>query len=111
MAKAIDAAKAHYEAFTGEGRLFIDVPEWGSPEKPFRIYWRPMTLRERKKIFGVQNEEAECVFLKAEDEAGKRMFTEVEELHALANQVDAMVLGRIAARMATAATVRDMEKN
>lgn len=110
--KPIERIAAHYQKFTGAGRSYVDVPEWtGDDDKPLRIWWKPVTLRERKRILAAKNEEAEALFLKAEDEAGGRMFGELNDLHILANEASAMVVARVAQAIVAAPTVRDAEKN
>ncbi len=110
--KAIESISAHFQKFVGAGRAFIDVPEWGDESgKPLRIFWKPMTIRERKKIMGAKNEEAEAVFLKAEDESGARLFTEPAEFETLASGADGAIVARVANAMVASPSVRELEKN
>ena len=47
--KVIDRAKSHFESL---GVQDIEIEEWKDDEgKPTVIYWNPITLAEKKKLF------------------------------------------------------------
>ena len=106
MHPALDTAKAH---FSGAPLDHLDVPEWGEePERPLRVFFRSkMTIRERDRLYNKPEggsytgfaTMARCVALMALDERGKRLFNELDDLHALTYEVDQAIVTRIAARI------------
>lgn len=112
--KVIDRVRAHYDKGTGDGRAFIDVPEWGEEGEPLRIYWTPLTVREARAARRKDGSEADfpaLVATKAQDAAGKPMFPDIEDAHILATAADAAVVNRIAIAMATTSGSEEMRKN
>jgi hypothetical protein len=103
MAKALlEIASAHY---AGQAPKHILVPEWGQPGKPLKVTWSPWTVAERNKVYRRNDEGAtpdggviqvRALIVKACDEAGKRLFDEMDE-HVLTYKVDSEVVGRISA--------------
>ena len=109
----IERIKAHYD---GLGRKRIEVPEWGDEHGPLVIYARPMTLREKNRIFGRAEKGAslealaDLVILKAEDEEGRKLFRPEDRL-ALITHAEADVIARVAAEISAVDSVEDHEKN
>ncbi|TPK38701.1 hypothetical protein [Mesorhizobium sp. B2-5-3] len=102
LSSVLEAATAHYG---GQQRKDIKVKEWGTPGKPLVITWSPWTVAERNKVYrrddnGVTPDggiiQVRALIAKACDEAGKRLFDEMDE-HVLTHKVDSDVVGRIAA--------------
>jgi hypothetical protein len=87
---------------SGEGRSFLDVPEWGEDGAPLRIYWKPITPLDvsKSKFRESPRGSAEMVALKAEDAGGNRLFPDLGDADVLYTQADAGVVGRIAVAMA-----------
>src|SRR5215471_3381114 len=113
MGVAIDAAVAHFEA---QGVRKMKVEEWGDLE----VYWRPLTLFEKRKIFPAgksveQTVAADVLIHKALDKDGKPLF-ELADRERLMRQVDQAIVDRIVGRILGSATaslsdaVEDAEK-
>ncbi len=104
MASPLERAKSHFQAQLNGEMDYIDVPEWGEPNKPLRVYWRPMTLKDQGDILAFHNEgkvaEALCTQLvvRARNEDGSRMFKKTE-MYTLMNDVDPDIIARIAQAM------------
>lgn len=105
MGSILDRATAHY---SGIGMRHVDVPEWGDAGKPLRIFFSPLTIGERNKIYARDDNGAEplpgtvcvnAVLLKAVDEKGKKLFDPFEDREVLLHAVDSAVVGRIAAKI------------
>ena len=100
--KVIDIAKSHFESL---GVQSIIVEEWkDEQEKPIKIYWDPITLAEKKKLFQKSDNLndvsilADIIVMKAKDKDGKKMFS-LEDKLALMHKVDSDVLSKIAVAM------------
>lgn len=112
----IDAVRRHYAAQLGANRRYIDVAEWGEPDKPLRIYWRPLTLAEKARVFPAgramsETDWAELVVAKAEDEAGALIFPDPGDAHYLKVNADQSVVTRIGLAIGANTTVPDATKN
>ena len=77
--KVIDRAKNHFENL---GVQSIEVEEWSDENNnPTIIYWDPITLAEKKKLFQKSDNLndvailADIVVMKAKDKDGKKMFS------------------------------------
>lgn len=110
--RAIDAALAHMSKL---GTRSIEVPEWTADgDTPFKVYWKPMTLAERERIFRGGELKltgyADVLVKKALDEQGEPMFT-LEDAPKLRNSVESGVVQRIALQILQAAKIEDLEKN
>lgn len=98
-ADVIAAARKHFEAMETRS---MPVPEW-TPEgaaEPMRVYWQPLTLRERSTIYKhAKNDDmqalARAIIVAARDAQGDRLFT-IEDLPVLMRQVDPAVVTRLA---------------
>lgn len=127
---ALDQVKAGFHRHTGEGRSFIDVPEWGEEVeevvdgqpvkriKPLRIWWRPFTgaeqRRARRDKDGGEINFAKLIVLKAQDEKGNRLFggdDELTAIHTLEVEADWVVVTRVALSMIVSPKIKDLEKN
>ena len=102
MNAILERAAAHYAA---QEKTRVEVPEWGIDGAPLVIFHTGLTVAERRKIFRADSSGrapdgptscVRAVILKACDESGKRLFSEMDE-HDLTHKVDSDVVGRIAA--------------
>lgn len=87
----------------GLDRHRIEVPEWGSGGKPLVVTWSEMTLGESDRIYRRDTNGraasggkimARALWVKACDENGKPLFTEMNEMDLM--QLHSGVVGRIA---------------
>lgn len=111
--KIIDRAKSHFESL---GVQSIEVPEWQDENgKPTVIYWQPITLAEKKKLFNkTENLNdagllADVVVMKALDKDGNKLFS-LEDKLALNHKVDSDVLSKIAVAMVQTPSAEDLKK-
>lgn len=94
MSDAISKITAHFEAL---GTRELHVPEWG-----MTIYWTPVTVAERTRIYsgtkGDNDYETVVKILldKARDADGKKIFT-IDDRPALLQRADSSVVIRVAA--------------
>lgn len=101
MAGVISSAKAH---FAGQNRRCHEVPEWGAPGKPLKVYYGPLTVAHRRRIWRDESGATvdgnvavvRAVLFNALDVGGKRLFDDMDE-HALMHEVDSDVVSRIGA--------------
>ena len=110
----IDIAKSHFENL---GTQSIEVPEWKDEDgKPTVIYWNPITLSEKNKLFRKSDNLndvsilADIVVMKAIDKDGNKIFT-LEDKLSLMHKVDSDVLSRIATEMVKAINPEEVKKN
>lgn len=98
---AISGVKDHFKRLT-DSKPHHEVPEWG-----VTIYWTPLTIAQRKKMFPNgsafidEDANAMAVFEKSIDVDGKRMFSDLDDLHVLKHGADANIVRRIASAMVT----------
>ena len=115
--KVIDRAKSHFESL---GVQHIEVPEWEDEHGHSTvIYWNPITLGEKKKIFSsdisggmVINDVgvlADIVVMKSLDKDGKKLF-QLEDKIAIMHKVDSDVLAKIATAIMKTPTPNDQKK-
>lgn len=98
--QVLSRAKAHFEQ---QGLHKIAVPEWGAKGSPLVIYWTPLTVSERRKIYEPVDGKTpdggtimvRALLRKACNADGKKLFTEVDDEHELLHKVDGEVVGRI----------------
>ena len=112
--KIIDRAKTHFESL---GVQSIEVPEWKDEDgKPTIIYWNPITLSEKNKLFKKSDNMsdvsilADIVLMKALDKNGNKVFT-LEDKLALMRKVDSDVLSKVATAMVQAINPEEVKKN
>ena len=110
----IDRAKSHFESL---GVQDIEIEEWKDDEgKPTDIYWNPITLAEKKKLFSRSDNLndvgllADIVIMKALDKDGNKLFHTTDRLDIM-NKVDSDVLAKIAAAMVQSPTAYESKKN
>jgi len=111
--KIIDRAKTHFESL---GVQSIEVPEWKDEDsKPTVIYWNPITLSEKNKLFKKSDNMsdvsilADIVLMKALDKNGNKVFT-LEDKLALMHKVDSDVLSKVATAMVQAINPEEVKK-
>jgi|TARA_R100001460_G_scaffold24926_5_gene50065 hypothetical protein len=112
--KLIDSAKSHFESL---GVQHIEVEEWKDEAgNPSVIYWNPITLSEKNKLFKKSDNLndvsilADILVMKALDKDGNKLFT-LEDKLALMHKVDSDVLSRIATEMVKAINPEEVKKN
>jgi len=104
----------HFERL---GRQSLEVPEITGPDgAPLVVWWRPVTNAEGAKIrrrAGASEAAMSLwtVILKAETEAGERMFAEdAETVRLLSEHVEGRLLARIASAILGGSDEAEMEK-
>ena len=109
----IDRAKSHFESL---GTQSIEVPEWKDDDgKPTIVYWNPITLSEKNKLFKKSDNLsdvsilADILIMKALDKDGNKAFT-LEDKIVLMHKVDSDVLSRLATAMVQAISVDEVKK-
>lgn len=113
---ALERAEAHFRAQLAEEPSSIEVPEWGEPGSPLVIYWRPVNLQTKDRIFqkaaqGSLESLVTTLILRARDVDGAPLFREADRLR-LMKHVDPDVIARIVTAMnAVQFTVEDAVKN
>ena len=112
--KFIDRAKSHFESL---GVQSLEVEEWKDEAgNPSTIYWNPITLSEKNKLFKKSDNLndvgilADIVIMKAIDKDGNKFFT-LEDKIGLMHKVDPDVLSRIATEMVKAINPEQVKKN
>ena len=112
--KFIDRAKSHFESL---GVQQIEVDEWKDEAgNPSVIYWNPITLSEKNKLFRKSENLsdvsilADILIMKALDKDGNKLFTLVDKI-ALMHKTDSDVLSRIATAMVQVITPDEVKKN
>ena len=110
----IDRAKSHFENL---GTQSIEVPEWKDDDgNPTVIYWNPITLAEKKRLFQKSDNLndvgilADIVLMKALDKNEKKMFN-LEDKIALMHKVDSDVLAKVATQIIQTITPDEVKKN
>lgn len=111
--RAIDAALAYTRSL---GTRSLEVPEWKIDDqgKPLVVYWKPLTLAEREKLFAggelKLTSYADVLVAKALDQEGNKMFT-LEDAPKLRNHVESGIIQRIALQILATPRLEDVEKN
>ena len=112
--KFIDRAKSHFESL---GIQSIEISEWKDEAgNPSVIYWNPITLSEKNKLFKKSDNLndvgilADIIVMKAIDKDGNKLFT-LEDKLALMHKTDSDVLSRIATAMVQVITPDELKKN
>lgn len=110
----IDRAKSHFESL---GVQSIEIPEWKDDDgKPTILYWNPINLSEKNKLFKKSNNLsdvsilADILIMKALDKDGNKVFT-LEDKLALMHKVDSDVLSRVSTAMVQAIDPEEVKKN
>ena len=112
--KLIDSAKSHFESL---GVQHIEVEEWKDESgNPSVIYWNPITLSEKNKLFKKSDNLndvsilADILVMKALDKDGKKIF-KLEDKMELMTKVDSDVLSRVATAMVRVVSPDEVKKN
>lgn len=112
--RLIDSAKSHFESL---GVQHLEVEEWKDEAgNPSVIYWNPITLSEKNKLFKKSDNLndvsilADIVVMKSLDKDGNKVFKPEDKL-ALMYKVDSDVLSRISTAMVQAITPDQVKKN
>ena len=110
----IDSVKTHFETLQ---TITIEVPEWKDEAgNPSVIYWNPITLSEKNKLFRKSDNLndvsilADILVMKSLDKDGNKLFT-LEDKLGLMHKVDSDVLSRIATQMVRSITPEEVKKN
>ena len=110
----IDRAKSHFESL---GTQSMEVPEWKDDDgNPTVIYWNPITLSEKKRLFQKSDNLndvgilADIILMKAIDKDGKKLFT-LEDKIPLMHKVDSDVLAKVATQIIQTITPDEVKKN
>tara|TARA_R100001244_G_C5123468_1_gene124047 strand:+ start:347 stop:700 length:354 start_codon:yes stop_codon:yes gene_type:complete len=101
----LEKATAQFrEKISGELQ-FVEVPEWGDPDKPLRIYYKPaINFIAQGKILALfkQDKDNEAVLqsliIKALDVDGNNIFKQTD-MQSLLREVDPDVVNRILSEM------------
>jgi len=101
----LEKATAQFrEKISGELQ-FVLVPEWGEPDKPLKVYYKPaINFKAQGKILALfkadKDEEAVCqsLIIKALDEDGNHIFKQTD-MPNLLHEVDPDVVNRILSEM------------
>ena len=111
--KLIDSAKSHFESL---GVQHIEVEEWKDESgNPSVIYWNPITLSEKNKLFRKSENLsdvsilADILIMKSLDKDGNKLFT-LEDKIALMHKVDPDVLSKVATAMVQVITPEEVKK-
>tara|TARA_R110002096_G_scaffold434619_3_gene656916 strand:- start:1823 stop:2161 length:339 start_codon:yes stop_codon:yes gene_type:complete len=106
---AIESAKAHFASLETQS---FEVEEWKDESgKPLVIYYTPMTLHEKDRLYKKSRGEslelmAYVLIFKAVSETGEPLFT-MDDKHSLMNGVDPDVLAEAAAKLLNNASVEE----
>ena len=103
----IEKATANFREKLSGDLQFVEVPEWGEPDNPLKIYYKPaLNFKAQGKILALfkqdKDEEAVCqsLIIKALDEDGKHIFHQTD-MPNLLREVDPEIVNRILGDMAT----------
>jgi len=104
----LDNMTAHFSAKEINS---IDVPEWGDDENPLKVYYKPFTLAEQKKLYAMAKDDniemlAYTLILKALDSEGDKLFT-MGDKFALMNKVDPYILAKVAGKITESDDIDD----
>lgn len=110
----LDIAKSHFENL---GIQSIEVSEWKDENgNPSVIYWNPITLSEKNKLFKKSDNMldagilADILVMKALDKDGNKLFKAEDKL-VLMHKVDSDILSRVATSMVQAINPEEVKKN
>jgi Asp-tRNA(Asn)/Glu-tRNA(Gln) amidotransferase B subunit len=103
MSDILENAKQHFRDKVSGEMSFVEVPEWGTEDKPLKIYFRSITLKQKDRIYkyireGSLESLAMTLVVRALDEEGKPLFKPVHKTE-LMNSVDSEVIERIVNQM------------
>lgn len=101
----IEAARAHFKAQLDSSDLsYVEVPEWGTPSDPLKIYYKPMNLEQQNRIYkfvaaNSLESLAQTLIERSLDEDGKKLFAPAHKVYFM-KEVDPKVIERIVMEMA-----------
>ena len=104
----IDNMKAH---FSDQEVKTIEVKEWGDDEGPLKIFVKPFTLAEQKKLYSMSKNDdmdmlAYTLIMKALDADGNKIFN-LGDKQTILNQVDPFVLAYVVSNITQSTSVDD----
>ena len=109
----LNRAKSHIESL---GVQSLEVEEWPDDSgKPTIIYWNPITLAEKKRLFERSSNIndvgllADIVIMKALDKDGNKIFKSEDRLDIM-HKVDSDVLAKISTAMVQVITPYESKK-
>jgi hypothetical protein len=109
----LNRAKSHFESL---GVQSIEIEEWADDEgKASVIYWSPITLSEKKKLFDKSSNIndvgllADIIIMKAIDKDGKKLFS-LEDKLTLMHKVDSEIVAKVATAMVQSITPDEVKK-
>ena len=109
----LNRAKSHFESL---GVQSLEVEEWPDDSgKPTIIYWNPITLAEKKRLFEKSSNIndvgllADIVIMKALDKDGNKIFKSEDRLDIM-HKVDSDVLAKISTSMVQVITPYESKK-
>jgi len=101
----IEKATAQYRDLISGELQFVEVPEWGEPDEPLKIYFKPaLNFKAQGKILSLfkQDKDEEAVvmslIIKALDEDGKHIFND-SDMQSLLHEVHPQIVNRILGEM------------
>lgn len=108
--KAIESAKVHFSGLSIE---MVEVPEWGADGEPLKVYYKPMTLAEKNKLYKLATNDdleimAYTLIYKALDADGNKLF-DLGDKRALMHEVDADVAAELAAKIMSGDSIEELE--
>jgi len=111
MANVIDNVKAHFDS---QEVKILDVVEWGDESGPLKIYVKPLTLAESKRLYKMaSNSDLEvmvnAIILKALDKDGKQLFT-IADKQDFMHKADVGVISTVAADILGSLSNEEAEK-
>jgi len=100
--------------FDGKTRHQIEVPEWGSKDKPLVVYFTKTNLKQAAEGLRLADNDpimfqARIITIKATDKDGNRLF-KMAEASELAENADPAVIARLATAMAPITSPDEAEK-
>lgn len=112
LAKRIAAKLAERE------KLHVEVPEWGEPDQPVRLYFDRFNIRDMSKLQRKYKDFAtnptldamvDAIISKVEDEQGEKVFTLDDRPVLMGAEVN--TIAKIFGAIFGGATVEEQEKN
>ena len=112
----IERATANFRDKLSGELQFVEVPEWGEPDNPLKIYFKPaLNFKAQGKILALfkqdKDEEAVCqsLIIKALDKDGKHLFKQTDMpnlLHDVDPQIVTRILGEMNSQLDDAETLK-----
>jgi hypothetical protein len=101
MSDILNRAKAQYRDKLNRSVRVVEVSEWGTEDKPLKIFVKPANLAVRDKIYkfaanGSLEALVEAIILRAMDEDGSPLFDQSQKREFMTS-VDPDIIARVAA--------------